>query len=309
MTSSNRVVIFGASGNVGQFVVPALHRAGLEITVVSHYASQSDLVSIIRGHAFVVSLLSAGVLELQINIIDAAVEAGATLFIPSEFGHDTTNEDVSRLLPVFGAKAGIIEYLREREKHGLSWTGIITALFFDWGLPRGAFDIDYKAGKATIWDGGDTVFSAANMIDIAASLVTLITDPSARERYKNQHVYVSSVQTTQYEILAAVEAAPAKKFASTEFDSEEVYADASPQVLPVLQALQLSKRGLSDYQARVDAGHNRFIIDAKRDVPTSQPLTTLRFIYSEAALAYPAVPDHFCRLSQFKDVISRFAMA
>ncbi|OQN99031.1 hypothetical protein B0A48_14892 [Cryoendolithus antarcticus] len=284
MTSSNRVVIFGASGNVGQFVVPALHRAGLEITVVSRtgskiassydfartattdYASQSDLVSIIRGHASVVSLLSAGVLELQINIIDAAVEAGATLFIPSEFGHDTTNEDVSRLLPVFGAKAGIVEYLREREKHGLRWTGIITALFFDWGLPRGAFDIDYKAGKATIWDGGDTVFSAANMDDIAASVVTLVTDPSAREHYKNQHIYVSSVQTTQNEILAAAEAITAKKFAVTEFDSAEVYADASPQVLPVLQALQLSKRGLSDYQARGDAGHNRFVINAKKDV-------------------------------------------
>ncbi|KAK6431663.1 hypothetical protein LTR95_012176 [Oleoguttula sp. CCFEE 5521] len=284
MATSNRVVIFGASGNVGQFVVPALHKAGLEITVVTRegskttksygyartastdYSSHSDLVSIIRGHASVISLLSAGVLELQKNIIDAAIEAGATLFIPSEFGHDTTNEEVLSLLPVFGAKAGIIQYLQEREKDGLSWTGIITALFFDWGLPRGAFCIDFKAGKATILDGGDTVFSAANMDDIAASVVSLVTDASARERYKNQHVYVSSVQTTQNEILAVAEAYVGKKFALTMFDSEEVYADASPQVLPVLQALQLSKRGQSDYQARVDAGHNRFIINEKKDV-------------------------------------------
>ncbi|OQO02821.1 hypothetical protein B0A48_11104 [Cryoendolithus antarcticus] len=284
MASNNRVIVFGASGNVGQFVIPALHKAGVDITVVTRtesktassydfartattdYASQSDLVSIIRGHASVISLLSAGVLELQRSIIDAAVEAGATLFIPSEFGHDTTNEDVSRLLPVFGAKAGIIEYLREKEKDGLSWTGIITALFFDWGLPLGAFGIDFKAHKATVWDGGDTLFSAANMDDIAASVVSLVTDASARERYKNQHVYVSSVQTTQNEILAAAEAYVGKKFALTMFDSGEVYAAASPQILPVLQALQLSKRGLSDYQARIDAGHNRFIIDAKRDV-------------------------------------------
>nr|OQO15773.1 hypothetical protein B0A51_16741 [Rachicladosporium sp. CCFEE 5018] len=284
MASTNRVVVFGASGNVGQFVIPALHKAGVDITVVTRegsktassydyartattdYASQSDLVSIIRGHASVISLISAGALELQKNIIDAAIEAGATLFIPSEFGHDTTNEDVSRLLPVFGAKAGIIEYLRGKERDGLSWTGIITALFFDWGLPLGAFGIDFKSSKATMWDDGDTLFSAANMDDIAASVVTLVTDPSARERYKNQHIYVSSVQTTQNEILAAAEAITAKKFAVTEFDLAEVYADASPQVLPVLQALQLSKRGLSDYQARGDAGHNRFIINAKKDV-------------------------------------------
>ncbi|KAK6433184.1 hypothetical protein LTR95_010636 [Oleoguttula sp. CCFEE 5521] len=284
MASSNRVVIFGASGNVGQFVVPALYKAGLEITVVTRtgsktassydyartattdYASQSDLVSIIRGHASVISLLSAGVLELQKIIIDAAIQAGATLYIPSEFGHDTTNEYVSRLLPVFGAKAGIIEYLRGREKDGLSWTGIITALFFDWGLPLGAFGIDLKAGKATIWDGGDTLFSAANMDDIAAAVVTLVTDASARVRYKNQNVYVSSVQTTQNEILAAAEVVTAKKFASVDFDSGEVYANVSPQVLPVLQALQLSKRGLSDYQARVGAGHNQFIINVNRDV-------------------------------------------
>jgi NAD(P)-dependent dehydrogenase (short-subunit alcohol dehydrogenase family) len=150
MASSNSVVIFGASGNVGQYVVPALLKAGVKVTVVTRkgsntafsyenatvattdYRSQSELVSIIRGHASVISILSAGALSLQRDLIDAAIEAGATLFIPSEFGHDTTNEDVTSLLPILSVKSGITTYLQEREKDGLSWIGIITALFFDW---------------------------------------------------------------------------------------------------------------------------------------------------------------------------------
>lgn len=150
MASSDSVIIFGASGNVGQYVVPALLKAGVKITVVTRkgsntafsyenvtvaitdYSSQSELVTIVRGHASVISFLSGGALPLQKNLIDAAVEAGATYFIPSEFGHDTTNEDVTTLLPIFSAKTGIIAYLEEREKDGLNWTIIITALFFDW---------------------------------------------------------------------------------------------------------------------------------------------------------------------------------
>lgn len=150
MASSNSVVIFGASGNLGQYVVPALLEAGVKVTVVTRkgsntalsyenanvattdYSSQSELVSIIHGHASVISFLSGGALPLQRNLIDAAIEAGATFFIPSEFGHDTTNEEVTSLLSIISVKSGIATYLQEREKDGLSWTGIITALFFDW---------------------------------------------------------------------------------------------------------------------------------------------------------------------------------
>src|ERR1700712_4660903 len=117
MASSNSVVVFGASGNVGQYAVPALLKASVKVTVVTRkgsntaftyenatvatvdYSSHSELVSIIRGHASVISLLSAGALPLQRSLIDAAIEAGATFFIPSEFGHDTTSEDVTSLLP------------------------------------------------------------------------------------------------------------------------------------------------------------------------------------------------------------------
>lgn len=150
MATSNSVVIFGASGNVGKFAVPALLKAGAKVTLVTRkgskttfqyenatgvtadYSYQSELVSIIRGHEAVISLLSVEALSLQRSLIDAAVKARATLFIPSEFGHDTNNEEVTSLLPVLGVKTEIIEYLQEREKDGLNWTGIITALFFDW---------------------------------------------------------------------------------------------------------------------------------------------------------------------------------
>jgi saccharopine dehydrogenase-like NADP-dependent oxidoreductase len=150
MATDNSVIVFGASGNVGQYLVPALVSAGVKVTVVSRegststlsyenvfvakadYNSQDSLISIIRGHGAVISLLSAGVLGLQKNLIDAAIATGVTYFIPSEYGHDTTNEEIVPLLPAFSAKREIVAYLKEKEKDGLSWTSPITALFFDW---------------------------------------------------------------------------------------------------------------------------------------------------------------------------------
>jgi uncharacterized protein YbjT (DUF2867 family) len=149
MSQNHSVIIFGASGNVGQYVVPGLLNAGIETTVATRagstatfpgqaavvtadYDSKENLVSLIRGHEVVISLVAARVAASQKLLIDAAIEAGAKLFIPSEFGHDATNEAITPLLPIFNLKRDVAAYLREKESKGLAWTGITTALFFDW---------------------------------------------------------------------------------------------------------------------------------------------------------------------------------
>ena len=133
------------------------------------------------------------------------------------------------------------------------------------GVKYNNFDVDLKNAKATIWDGGDTRFSAANMDDIANAVVTLITDESVRKQYLNQTAYVSSVQITQNELLAAAEEVTGKKFDVQQRRSDNAFEDPS-KVMDVLKAIQLSDRGLSDYAKRVEDGHGRFVIDRKRNV-------------------------------------------
>jgi hypothetical protein len=103
------------------------------------------------------------------------------------------------------------------------------------------------------------------MEDISAGIIQLITDPATRAEYANQIVYVSTVQTTQNEILAAAEAVTGKKFEVKHRDSKAAFEDPS-KVMDVLRAIQLSDRGLSDYAKRVHAGHGKFLVDRKRGV-------------------------------------------
>ena len=133
------------------------------------------------------------------------------------------------------------------------------------GLPYNNFDVNLKDATATIWDGGNTRFSAANMDDIAEAVVQLITDQSVRNKYLNQTVYVSSIQTTQNELLAAAEEVTGKKFKVEQRESGPAFKDQT-KVMDILKAIQLSDKGLSDYAKRVEEGHGKFLVDRRRDV-------------------------------------------
>ena len=92
---------------------------------------QESLVAALKGSDVVLALLGAPGLQIEPQIVDAAAAAGVKWFVPSEFGHDTTDERVTGLLPVFKSKTAVIDRLRSKEKDGLAWTALITGLFFD----------------------------------------------------------------------------------------------------------------------------------------------------------------------------------
>jgi len=103
------------------------------------------------------------------------------------------------------------------------------------------------------------------MDDISAGIVQLITDRAVRSEFSNQIVYVSSVQTTQNELLAAAEDVTGKKFDVKHRTSYAPFNDPSA-VMEVLRAIQLSDKGLCDYEKRVSSGHGKFLVNRKRDV-------------------------------------------
>ena len=134
---------------MGQFVLPALVAAGFAVTIISTspntvnsvapvvYANlnnKEELVNALRGQdAVVVCIARGGAIQAQITIIDAAVEAGLKLFVPSEFGADTLADSLMDAVPIMQAKRKIISYLRSVcERSSLEWVGIGSGAFLDW---------------------------------------------------------------------------------------------------------------------------------------------------------------------------------
>jgi hypothetical protein len=90
------------------------------------------LATALQGQDAVLCLLGTAALAHETALIDAAVTAGVKWFVPSEFGHDTTDDKVVGLLPLFKGKTKVIDHLRTKESSGLNWTAIITGLLYDW---------------------------------------------------------------------------------------------------------------------------------------------------------------------------------
>ncbi|KAF2655833.1 NAD(P)-binding protein [Lophiostoma macrostomum CBS 122681] len=258
MTDIRSIVVFGASGNIGAAIVPSLLSAGLSVTVATRPGSsasfssgvkvattdysQESLTSLLQNIDAVVSVVGPQGYTSQHAIIDAATVSGVKYFIPSEFGLDYTDPRIFNILPLFKVKNEVLEHLKRKEKEGLSWTGIVTGLWLDWGLPFGMFDVDLNAHKATIWDGGNTKFRVANVRDIAEAVTSLVLNPQVRQQASNTIVHISSLETTQNEVLEAAEKATGAKFDVTHIESQTVWSD------------------LQDKAARGDAGAIREVL-------------------------------------------------
>lgn len=110
------------------------------VTVHKSDFSDADLEAVFKGKDAVISALGATGFGEQKKLVDAAIRAGVKRFIPSEFSANSQNDTVIQLLPLFGQKKEIIEYLRSKEADELTWTGIATSGLLDW---VGAFHILY----------------------------------------------------------------------------------------------------------------------------------------------------------------------
>ncbi|OAL42980.1 NAD(P)-binding protein [Pyrenochaeta sp. DS3sAY3a] len=209
-----------ASGNLGPSVLKALIDAKeFDVTVVSRPESKAtfppgvkvvksdysiqSFESVFRGQDAVVSTVGNDAFEKQQQIVEAAIRAGVKRFIPSEFGIDTTKSEVQNYLPVvMASKRKFVEFLESKEKEGLSWTAIGSGAFLDWGLKHEFLGFDLKTRKATLWDDGKTHFTATTLDQIGLAVSRVLQKPSETA---NRYLYVSSVRTSQREILDTIE--------------------------------------------------------------------------------------------------------
>ncbi|KAH7025328.1 hypothetical protein B0J12DRAFT_733140 [Macrophomina phaseolina] len=234
------VALLGASGIPGPFILKELLASPLNVTVISRvdskatfppgttviradYTSPASLRAALANQDAVVSLLGhTAYTTTQKLAIDAAAAAGVRRFIPSEFGVDTSSDEVVARVPFVRAKREVVEYLRGKEGEGLEWTAVITGTFFDWGLWQGWFGFDLERREVMLWDGGEAVWAATELDVVGKALVGLLGRREAYARARNGYVYVAGQVTSQREVWGVLERVTGERFVvATQVDAEE----------------------------------------------------------------------------------------
>ncbi|KAJ5266885.1 hypothetical protein N7478_009693 [Penicillium angulare] len=243
LSSIQKVIILGATGHVGphlvsifdadpHFEVSILSRASSDCSqfpphipvyrVSKNYdTSDSELVEILRGQDAVVSAITEQAIPQQKVVIDAAIKAGVKFFVPSEFGHDTMNEQAARLLPpcYVTQKRQIVEYLQTKEVDGLKWTAFVTGPFFEIAVPHFLLGSDFQSRRATIFeDYGDHPWSTTTLDTTAMAVKNALLDPT---KSANKYLLIESFNVSQNSLLSVLERLTGKKWDVSLQDSEE----------------------------------------------------------------------------------------
>lgn len=226
-----KVGVVGATGNLGPSIVNALLHHKFEVHAITFNNPEdpkySDLkakgVKVIQAnvddkaslvHAFqgldaVVSTVGGALFGKQNSLVDAAVEAGVKRFIPSEFGISDQDPAVKDD-PFFQGKVTVIQHLQELAKQGkISWTGIATGPFFDWGLRVGFLQFDIKNHEVTLYDEGKAHITYSNLDDIGLFVALSL---QYADKTENRYLQLGTFVATQLEILEVAEKVTGKKW-------------------------------------------------------------------------------------------------
>ncbi|KAI9751935.1 MAG: hypothetical protein M4579_005818 [Chaenotheca gracillima] len=217
------IVLIGGSGNLGALVLRELQATNkFNVTVLSRASSSStfpagvkvvksdysedSLVEIFRGQDAVIATLTTTASGDQYPILNAAAKAGVKRFIPSEFGINSTNKRAGELTPIASKKLEVTDHIRKLSKEypQFSYTNISTGPFFDWGLINGFLGADLSNHTFTLWDDGTRPFSVTLVSSIARAVVRILLHTPSSET-SNRHLFISSFEITQSQLLQALE--------------------------------------------------------------------------------------------------------
>ncbi|KAJ5272719.1 hypothetical protein N7478_007844 [Penicillium angulare] len=224
------VAIAGGSGSLGKPIIKSLVSSGFEVTVLVRdgkkssfttpvktvtvdYASHESLVFALQDINAVVSVLNGPGLDAQPVLLDAAIDAGVSRFIPSEFGANTYIQKTSQI-PIFQGKIAFQKLLAQKaaEHPSLSYSLVIHNPLFDFCLAGGLL-CDVKNRDMTIYDGGDNKFSTTCLSDLGTVVVGILKNPG---QTKNRAIFVEGVNLTQNKLLSILEKVTGSKWTRKE---------------------------------------------------------------------------------------------
>jgi len=190
MSGYKNFVVAGA-GNIGRFIVEELLKlqssgAVSSVTVLTRrggyadlvekgakvvavdYSSSSSLVSALQGTDVVISTLGFEAFDAQQNALaDAAKQAGASVFVPAEFGN-----------PTDGVTEGFLsvknQLHRRLEKLGLPYALFYTGAFADW-IFNPFWGWDLPNGKVHVLGEGNGPISFTHRRDIGRFVAYVLT--------------------------------------------------------------------------------------------------------------------------------------
>ncbi len=241
MAPFTNIMIIGVTGSIGSIIVKALvAEPSLKVTALVRASSKStlpagihdtvtipdeypvkDLVAAFRGQDVVINTVATAAVVNTKNdrFIDAAIAAGVKRYVPSEFGLNNANPAAQAQTPVFKAKGEVQAYLRAKADQGLiEWTNFSPGLWVRWSLERQLMGFHIAEGKITLWDDGETFFSATTEENTALAVLRALTTHVDETRNKN--VFLQDIKTSQKELLATVEKLTGRKFEVERLDGE-----------------------------------------------------------------------------------------
>jgi uncharacterized protein YbjT (DUF2867 family) len=246
MTQS--VLIIGATGNIGGPIAEALFRhkssfsnlavfttetslnntdkkknfdklteQGFKI-VVGDLNNKQSLINAFKGYDVVLSTLAAENIEKQIDVIDAAVEAGVKRFYPSEFATETFSSYYKSLSALQG-KVKVREHLEQVvKKHpNFTYTLFNNGLFAEL-VYTPLVDFDVRNHTVTVIGDINTKFSTTTIKDIAEFFVASLLDPSVG---RNGSISVQGDQITWRESIDIIEKLQGVKYEVKTISEEE----------------------------------------------------------------------------------------
>ncbi|TVY56350.1 hypothetical protein LSUE1_G009279, partial [Lachnellula suecica] len=132
------------------------HQHLSEITHIQSDFSESQLKTHLKDAETIICVFQGSDVHLQAPIIDVASSLpNIKLFIPSEFGLDTSNAKVRELLPPYQTRFEVQQKLRST---ALKWTAIYSGLCLEDAMKtEGVFGIDALWGSVVVFPGAETM--------------------------------------------------------------------------------------------------------------------------------------------------------
>jgi len=192
---------------------------GVEVVQID-YSSQESLVSAFKGQDAVVVTIGnhnpALLEQIQMEVVNAAVAAGVTHIIPSNFGGDLA----LHRNPVLEFKIRVEEHLDKLSSEGkINYTAIGTGIFFNWGLMNGFLGFDLVNKKATLLNDGNLKLNFTNLSTIAEAITTILSNPGL---IKNRLALIHDVFVSQNDILKVAEEELEAKFEVSYVNTEDL---------------------------------------------------------------------------------------
>ena len=214
----SKVLLVGATGNLGPHLANALVQDGHDVTAVLRPASfvnkektaplgllgikivegdmddPSSIKEACQGKDIVVSAVGGDHLGQQVALAAMAKEAGVKRFVPSEFGVDPISAGPG-ICDLFDFKASIQGQIKEL---GIPTTMIYNNGFMEfWATGLGQLGPSSPPDSVQVYGSGSTRAYMTSLPDIARYVSAIVADP----RTENQEVKIQNVSTTQVEMI------------------------------------------------------------------------------------------------------------